>query len=127
MSYNQRVNRFRPTARRLVCLVVGLVMAMTTAVALARQSDELRRTPQSVIDEAFAVLPAKRPVITPPSAPQINACQGFDATFLDPACSRPRKKRTARGHGHRVATYIAGRLDPSTETAESQSSQSLLR
>ena len=47
----------------LACLSVGVVMAATTAGALSRQNDQLlpaaiERTPQSAIDEEFAILRA---------------------------------------------------------------------
>ena len=96
-------------ALKLACLVIGIVMAATTAGALSRQNEELlptaiERTPQSAIDEEFAILRAHSIDINRTERPQMDSCGNFQSSFLNPKCAKIHKKRAARVR--RVATYV---------------------
>jgi hypothetical protein len=114
--FNLRSMSLRAIAIRLACLSIGIVMIATTAVALARQTEELppvsiERTPQSAIDEAFAILRAHSIDITRTERPPVDSCSNFHTSFLNPGCSKTHKKKAARVR--RVATFAVGRLNPS--------------
>ena len=112
----KRANTLRTMAITLVCLTIAVVAATTTAVALAKPSGELppvpsERTPQTAIDETFAILRAHSIDITRIERPQTNACSNFNAAFLDTKCAKIHRKRVARTR--HVATFVPGGTRPS--------------
>jgi hypothetical protein len=112
MSY-PATNRLRTIAISLVCLAIGIVTAATGARALSRQTEELLpvsidRTPQSAIDEEFAILRAHSIDISHIERPGAEPCGNFRSAFLNPQCAKVHKRKVA--HARRVATYVpAGR------------------
>ena len=107
--FRSGANSLRAPAIMLACLSVGVVMAATTAGALSRQNDQLlpaaiERTPQSAIDEEFAILRAYSIDINRAERPQMDSCSNFQSSFLNPKCAKIHKHRAARVR--RVATYV---------------------
>ena len=114
--FNLPSGGFRTNAIRLTFLSMGIVMAATTAYALARPSDEFlaalaERTPQSAIDETFETLRSHSVNVTRIDRPQIDKCSDFRSSFLDPHCVKNRKKRVSRVH--RAVPLNVVRLSPS--------------
>lgn len=102
-------NRLRTIAISLVCLSIGIAMAATSAGALTPQNERLLpvpidRTPQSAIDEEFAILRAYSIDITPVERPVATSCRSFHSAFLNPQCAKVHKRKVA--HARRVATYV---------------------
>lgn len=115
--FNRGANGQRTVGIKLACLsIIGIVMAATTALALAPQSQQLppvstEQTPQAAIDEAFAILRAHSIDITHTDRLQTDSCGNFHSSFLNPKCVKIHKRKVARVR--RVATYVAGALNPS--------------
>jgi hypothetical protein len=110
--FNAGTNRLRRIAISVACLSIGIMAAATTAGALSRQNGDLLplstdRTPQSAIDEEFAILRAHSIDITHIERPGTDSCGNFDAAFLNPKCAKVHKRKLA--HVRRVATYVPGR------------------
>jgi hypothetical protein len=108
---NPGTSRLRTTAISLVCLSIGIVMAATTAGALSRQNEEVLpaqvdRTPQSAIDEEFAILRAHSIDITHIERPGTDSCSNFHSSFLNPKCAKFQRRKLA--HARRLATYVPG-------------------
>jgi hypothetical protein len=102
-------NRLRMIATGLVCLSIGIAMAATSAGALSSQNEQLSpvsvdRTPQSAIDEEFAILRAYSIDITRTERPAADSCRSFHSAFLNPQCTKFHKRKLA--HVRRVATYV---------------------
>jgi hypothetical protein len=85
------------------------------------------RTPQSVIEMAFASLDAastdNAALVRPKDQ---RSCDELEFLFLNPRCSKMHKKH-ARLRQHRVATFIIGRPDTSPSTAAPHPESEALR
>jgi hypothetical protein len=108
---NAGTSRLRRIVISVACLSIGIMTAATSAGALSKENGELPpistdRTPQSAIDEEFAILRAHSIDITHVDRPGTGSCGNFDSAFLNPKCAKFHKRKLA--HVRRVATYVPG-------------------
>lgn len=103
----------------VACVAIGIGF---TETAVRSFSQEGNRRPLSALDDRMPISAIKMAFLTLQAPPNENAsvstsqvessCKSFEFSFLNPSCSRKRKKNAARAK-HRVATFVAGRSDPS--------------
>ena len=105
----------------VACVAIGIGFTETAVGSFSQESNR-HRQPLSVLDDRMPISAIKMAILTLEASPIENgtvstsqmesSCKSFEFSFLNPSCSRKRKKIATRAK-HRVATFVAARFDPS--------------